>query len=112
MAFNIRDTRIVKGMLSRGDRQHDIAAYFGVNGGRVAEVELPGLVCADYAGKGSKNGNSAKKSHVFLRPTCMWIGSLNGDAEASAKVGAVPKGLAPLPRQTNLRNTHNFEVYR
>ncbi len=29
---------IVKGMLARGDKQHDIAAYFGVNGGRVAEV--------------------------------------------------------------------------
>ena len=28
----------VKGMLLRGDRQHDIAAWFGVNGGRVAEI--------------------------------------------------------------------------
>ena len=26
---------LVKGMLKRGDRQHDIAAWFGVNGGRV-----------------------------------------------------------------------------
>ena len=25
-------------MLARGDRQHDIAAYFGVNGGRIGEV--------------------------------------------------------------------------
>jgi hypothetical protein len=25
-------------MLLRGDRQHDIAAYFGENGGRIAEV--------------------------------------------------------------------------
>jgi hypothetical protein len=33
-----RDTRFIKGMLARGDRQHDIAAYFGVNAGRVAEV--------------------------------------------------------------------------
>ena len=29
---------IIKGMLARGDRQHDIAAWFGVNGGRVAEI--------------------------------------------------------------------------
>lgn len=36
--FSYRDTQIVKGMLLRGDRQHDIAAYFGVNGGRIAEV--------------------------------------------------------------------------
>lgn len=32
------DAAIVKGMLQRGDRQHDIAAWFGVNAGRVAEV--------------------------------------------------------------------------
>lgn len=33
-----RDAALVKGMLRRGDRQHDIAAWFGVNGGRVAEI--------------------------------------------------------------------------
>lgn len=32
------DAALVKGMLARGDRQHDIAAYFGVNGGRIAEI--------------------------------------------------------------------------
>ncbi len=32
------DARVVKGMILRGDRQHDIAAWFGVNGGRIAEV--------------------------------------------------------------------------
>lgn len=32
------DAAIVKGMLRRGDKQHDIAALFGVNGGRIAEV--------------------------------------------------------------------------
>jgi len=33
-----QDAALVKGMLLRGDRQHDIASWFGVNGGRVAEV--------------------------------------------------------------------------
>lgn len=33
-----RDAAIVKGMLARRDRQHDIAAWFGVNGGRIAEI--------------------------------------------------------------------------
>jgi hypothetical protein len=28
----------VKGMLLRGDKQHDIAAWFGVNGGRIGEI--------------------------------------------------------------------------
>ena len=37
-SLSYRETQVVKGMLLRGDRQHDIAAYFGVNGGRIAEV--------------------------------------------------------------------------
>jgi hypothetical protein len=32
------DAAIAKGMLARGDRQHDIAAWFGVNAGRIAEI--------------------------------------------------------------------------
>lgn len=38
MPLNYRETELVLGMLRRGDRQHDIAAYFGVNGGRIAEI--------------------------------------------------------------------------
>jgi len=38
MALNEGEIAIVKGMLLRGDRQHDIAAYFGINGGRIAEI--------------------------------------------------------------------------
>jgi len=32
------DASIIKGMIARGDRHHDIAAWFGVNQGRIAEV--------------------------------------------------------------------------
>ena len=32
------DAALVKGMLARGDRQSDIAAYFAVNGGRISKV--------------------------------------------------------------------------
>lgn len=38
MALSEGEIATVKGMLLRGDRQHDIAAYFGVNGGRIAEI--------------------------------------------------------------------------
>jgi hypothetical protein len=38
MALNDAEIATVKGMLLRGDKQHDIAAYFGVNGGRIAEI--------------------------------------------------------------------------
>ncbi len=38
-ALTIRDASIVIGMISRGDRDHDIAAWFGVNQDRIAEVK-------------------------------------------------------------------------
>ncbi|GAB9116777.1 hypothetical protein [Bradyrhizobium diazoefficiens] len=38
ISLNAVDAAIVKGMLGRGDRQHDVAAWFGVNGGRIAEI--------------------------------------------------------------------------
>lgn len=38
ITLTTQDAAIVKAMLLRGDRQHDIAAWFGVNGGRIAEI--------------------------------------------------------------------------
>lgn len=34
-----KDAEIVLGQVARGDREHDIAAWFGVNQGRIAEVK-------------------------------------------------------------------------
>jgi len=39
VALSAIDASIVKGMLARGDKQHDIAAWFGCNAGRVADVK-------------------------------------------------------------------------
>jgi hypothetical protein len=33
-----QDAAIIKGMLARGDHQHDIAAHFGTNSGRICET--------------------------------------------------------------------------
>lgn len=38
VALDEADAAIAKGMLHRGDRQHDIAAWFGVSGGRTGEI--------------------------------------------------------------------------
>lgn len=38
VALKVTDAAIIKGMLARGDRQHDIASWFGVNAGRIAEI--------------------------------------------------------------------------
>jgi hypothetical protein len=36
ITLTVQDASLVKGMLARGDRQHDVAAWFG--DGRVAEI--------------------------------------------------------------------------
>ncbi len=38
MPFNYAETKIVKGMLARGDSQQDISAYFGTPGIEVSDV--------------------------------------------------------------------------
>lgn len=39
LSLTAADASLIKGMLLRGDRHHDIAAFFGVNQGRVAEIK-------------------------------------------------------------------------
>jgi hypothetical protein len=40
ITLSAADAALIKVMLRRGDRQHDIAAWFGVNDGRVAEIAV------------------------------------------------------------------------
>lgn len=40
MPLDHQDVRLIKGMLKRGDKQSDIAAFFGCNGGRITEINL------------------------------------------------------------------------
>lgn len=39
LTIDERDVALIRGMLKRGDRHHDIAAFFGLNQGRIAEVK-------------------------------------------------------------------------
>lgn len=39
LTVQARDVPIILGMVDRGDRRHDIAAWFGLNQGRIKEVE-------------------------------------------------------------------------
>jgi hypothetical protein len=39
ISLSNRDASLVLGMVARNDREHDIAAWFGVNQGRIAEVK-------------------------------------------------------------------------
>lgn len=38
MPISDKDIADIKGMLARGDRQHDIAAWFSQSGGRIGEI--------------------------------------------------------------------------
>jgi len=38
MALTTHDAKIIIGMVNRGDDQHDVAAWFGVNQGRIADA--------------------------------------------------------------------------
>lgn len=39
MALSSNDVKIILGMSARGDKKHDIAAWFGENQARIAEAE-------------------------------------------------------------------------
>lgn len=38
MVLSAKDAEVIIGMVARGDDQHDVAAWFGVNQGRVADA--------------------------------------------------------------------------
>jgi len=38
MALTLNDARVIIGMVARGDKQHDIAAWFGENQARIVEA--------------------------------------------------------------------------
>ena len=39
LTLTAQDAALIRGMVLRGDRHHDIAAFFGVNQGRIAEIK-------------------------------------------------------------------------
>jgi hypothetical protein len=68
LALNEQDAALIRGMLNRGDRHHDIAAFFGVNQGRIAEINagsrLPGIPAA--------HANDLPPKGPYLAPKTSW----------------------------------------
>lgn len=87
------DASLVKGMLTRGDRQHDIAAYFGVNAGRIAEItggdtfsSVQPAAAADLPSPGPyPTGKQVAKALAALDQ------ALNALALAKTKIGAITR---------------------
>ena len=70
LELTAEDAALIRGMIHRGDPHHDIAAFFGVNPGRIADIKFgvlhPGIEPADpgncrrRAVSGFQNGTAGK----------------------------------------------------
>ncbi|MFC3075168.1 hypothetical protein ACFOHH_18810, partial [Shinella pollutisoli] len=67
--LNNSDAALVKGMIARGDRQHDIAAYFGVNGGRIGEASTG----ENFSGVAAATTNLPPPSPYLVVPADMRV---------------------------------------
>jgi hypothetical protein len=91
------DARVVLGMVARDDRDHDIAAWFGVNQGRIAEVKQGeyGNLGAAPATELPPKGPPGPKGHR-LRTTVKKVIALladKGDAGTTEALVALREGL-------------------
>ena len=81
--------RLVLGMAARGDRNHDIAAWFGVNQGRVAEAkkgEYGTLEAAPAEELPPKGPPGIKGRHARHASEKALSALKNGDPDAAAKI--------------------------
>ncbi|WP_299667097.1 hypothetical protein [uncultured Ruegeria sp.] len=93
MALTNRDAQVVLGMIARGDNKHDIAAWFGENQARIAEVEQgshghpPAAAAEDLFPKGSP-GPKGRKLRGAVKNALLAIekGDIDG-AERALKNG-------------------------
>lgn len=65
------DLPVILAMIARGDRNHDIAAWFGLNQGRIAEAKdgqygTPPLACADQLPPSGSPGPRARDLRAAL----------------------------------------------
>ena len=84
MPLNDGEIAIVKGMLLRGDKQHDIAAYFGVNSTRINEFNAgatgPSIVAAPTGQLPPRGPYMAGRSALRARDTLIALRELIDEA--------------------------------
>ena len=95
MSLTNRDAAIVLGMVARGDKRHDIAAWFGENQARIAEIEqgshgsISAAPAADLPPKGAP-GPKGRRMKAFANKALEALDT--GDVEAAKK--ALRDGIA------------------
>lgn len=99
MTLTNRDAAIVLGMVARGDKRHDIAAWFGENQARIAEIEqgshgsISAAPAADLPPKGAP-GVKGRRMRAFAQKALEALDA--GDIEAAKK--ALQDGIARYDR--------------
>lgn len=93
------DVRIVLGMQKRGDREHDIAAWFGVNQDRVAEAK---------EGKFGNVGAAQSRELPPKGPPGMKGRRLRGQAEAA--LDAVKNGENKVAIEILKKAIENYDA--
>ena len=99
MALTNKDAQVVLGMVNRGDKHHDIAAWFGENPARVAEVIAGGFghpkpaEGSELPPKGSP-GTKGRRMRAFAAKALKAL----EDGNASAAAQVLKDGLEAFDR--------------
>lgn len=93
------DVPIILGMVGRGDRRHDIAAWFGLNQGRIKEVEDGDHGTPPIADKSQlpPSGSPGLKART-LRAEAEKVLHFLQEGKASAAIEALKKATAAFDR--------------
>ena len=81
------DAKVILGMVARGDREHDIAAWFGVNSGRIPEVKAGdyGTLEAAPANQLPPSGAPGLKGRALYAAVNKAVDGLEATSDAEAK---------------------------
>lgn len=68
LAITAYDAALIRGMVLRGDRHHDIAAFFGLNQGRIAEIKDG----TRHSGVAPADADELPPKGPYLTPKSAW----------------------------------------
>ncbi|OWV72202.1 hypothetical protein ATY77_11835 [Rhizobium sp. R634] len=69
LSISESDASLIKGMIDRGDRHHDIAAFFGLNQGRIAEIKDG----TRFPNTAAANPDELPPKGPYLTPKASWM---------------------------------------